>query len=256
MATPRHRSGPGGQDGDALDRDLVERAGRGDRGAVEQLLRDHYGRIYTLCRRICTSREQAEDATQNALVKIVRGLPAFDGRSKFSTWSYRIASNSAIDELRRSRRIHEHELRAEERGPDGSERLPTTGRRSGQGALTTTHRQRSPEEHAVSGELGERLMAELSRLDERFRIPMVLRDVAQFDYDEIAELLAIPPGTVRSRISRGRAALKDALSGTDLDPSTGVGSASRDDTTETGATTSRSVLRNRSDIRDVGQERR
>lgn len=211
-------SPPPQHDPEDPDDELVRAAVAGDPNAIERLLRNDYSRLYTLCRRICSSREQAEDATQNTLIAIVRGLPAFDGRSRFSTWSHRIASNAAIDELRRARRRRVDALEHDpsSRHPTAAVHLedPETGSR----AIGRTGPEPGPESLVVGAETRRRLSAALDRLDERYRVPMVLRDVAQFDYAEIAELLDLPPGTVRSRISRGRSALRDMLRGTDLYP--------------------------------------
>lgn len=191
---------------------LVDSARNGDRAALEQLLKASYERIYTLCRRICHSREQAEDATQNALVAIVRGLDGFDGRSSFSTWSHRIATNSSLDELRRSVR---HQSTSLDSDPliDDSEAVLFSAR-SG----LTTNPAGDPDDHVIRSETREALSHALDSLDDRFRVPLVLCDVADYDYDEISRVLNIAPGTVRSRIHRGRRQLALILSGTDLDP--------------------------------------
>ena len=86
------------------DRALVEAAQQGDRSSMDQLLRRHYDRIYAVCRRVTGHDTDAADAAQEAMIAIVRGLSKFDGRSSFSTWAYRIATNASLDELRRRRR--------------------------------------------------------------------------------------------------------------------------------------------------------
>src|ERR1043165_6596189 len=83
------------------DRPLVAAAQAGDRAALDALLRRHYDRVHAVCRRIAGSSRDADDAAQEAMISIVRGLPRFDGRAQFSTWAYRIATNAALDELRR-----------------------------------------------------------------------------------------------------------------------------------------------------------
>ena len=88
----------------ADDRELVTAAQAGDRAAMEALLRRHYDRINALCRRITGSEADGADATQEALIAVVKGLPRFDGRAQFSTWAYRVATNVCLDELRRQRR--------------------------------------------------------------------------------------------------------------------------------------------------------
>ncbi|MEP6297724.1 MAG: sigma-70 family RNA polymerase sigma factor, partial [Ilumatobacter sp.] len=86
------------------DLELIEAARAGDRFALDQLLRRHYDRIHAVTRRIAGPTRDADDATQEALIKIVRNLPSFDGRSSFGTWAYRIATNAALDELRKRKR--------------------------------------------------------------------------------------------------------------------------------------------------------
>jgi RNA polymerase sigma-70 factor, ECF subfamily len=155
------------------------------------LLRSHYDRIYALCRRMTGNEADAADATQDALIAIVRGLPRFDQRSLFSTWAYRVTSNACLDELRRRRRRPAPGL-GDDDGPEAG--APTV-------ALDTTVVDRLSLDDA------------LARLPEDYRIAVVLRDVGDLDYAEIARVLDIPPGTVRSRIARGRAALATLLGG-------------------------------------------
>ena len=185
---------------------LVEGALGGDRAAMDRLLRQHYDRVYAVCRRITGNDADAADASQEALMSIVRSLGKFDGRSTLSTWVYRIATNASLDELRRRRRrpvaILDHDDH-DERHSAGSGREDPT-------AL--------PRVEAVADRL--RLDAALAAIPEDFRVPIVLRDVADLDYAEIADTLGIPVGTVKSRIARGRAALAHQLrSGNRDDPS-------------------------------------
>lgn len=165
---------------------MVERAQAGDRGAADELLRRHYELVYAVCRKLAGNDADALDATQNALMAIMKGLPRYDGRSKFSTWAYRVASNACLDELRRrKRRPIPHDDDIEVPAPDAG---------PGEVAAVTI------DVHAA-----------LDRLPEEFRAPVVLRDLVGMDYAEIATTLDLAPGTVRSRISRGRAALAALL---------------------------------------------
>jgi len=179
------------------DRTLVARAVDGDRRALEVLLDRHADRIHGVCRRIVAHPEDALDATQEALIAIARSITRFDGRAAFSTWCYRIATNAALDELRRTRR------RPVPAHPDLPE--PVAG---GSG----------PDDIVVA-----RLDvdAALQRVPEEFRAAVVLRDLCDLDYAEIAEVLDIPPGTVRSRISRGRAILVERLGADSVDAGSG-----------------------------------
>jgi RNA polymerase sigma-70 factor (ECF subfamily) len=133
----------------------------------------------------------AWDASQDALVSIVRGLPRFDGRSAFGTWAYRVAANACLDELRRR------------------------GRRDRPGLLVDHDEEpRSPvvASAAIDG-LPDRLAIDeaLTRVPEPLRTAVVLRDLCDLEYADIAAALGIPPGTVRSRIARGRSLLAALL---------------------------------------------
>ncbi len=175
------------------DRALVARANDGDRRALDTLLRTHYDRIYAVCRRITGSDADAADAAQEALIKIVRSLPGFDGRSAFSTWAYRIATNTSLDELRRRRRRPAVVDRVDDDGRDLELVDPDAG----------------PRVEAVVDRMA--IDAALAQVPETFRVPLVLRDVGDLDYAEIADALDVPVGTVKSRIARGRAALVELL---------------------------------------------
>jgi RNA polymerase sigma-70 factor (ECF subfamily) len=183
----------------APDDGLVEAARAGDRAAMDRLLRQHYDRIYAVCRRITGSDADAADAAQEALISVVRSIGKFDGRSSFGTWVYRIATNASLDELRRRRR---RPLLADQSAHDDAH---------------------VPDHH---GELRIDQVADRMALDtalralpEDFRVPLVLRDVGDLDYAEIADTLGIPVGTVKSRIARGRAGLATLLrSGNHHDP--------------------------------------
>ena len=164
----------------------------GDRAALDALLRRHYDRIHAVCRRLTGSTTDADDAAQEAMISIVRGIDRFDGRAAFSTWAYRIATNAALDELRRrKRRPGLHAV-----GDDGSAPEPEDPRAG----------------HQLEA-VGDRLAIDeaITGLAVDFRAAVVLRDVADLDYAEIAVVLGVPVGTVKSRIARGRSQLAAAL---------------------------------------------
>jgi RNA polymerase sigma-70 factor, ECF subfamily len=182
---------------DRSDEDLVAAANRGDGAAMEQLLRRHYDRVHAVCRRIAGSSRDADDAAQEAMIRVVRNLDKFDGRSAFSTWIYRIATNAALDELRKRKRRPQLHL-VDDR--DGDDREP---------ADELAHRH-------LDG-VADRLTidAALAELPDEFRAAVVMRDVGDMDYAEIADALDIPVGTVKSRIARGRRILVDRLGNQD-----------------------------------------
>lgn len=184
---------------------LVAAAVDGDRVAMDRLLRLHHDRMYAVCRRITGNDADAADATQEAMISVVRSLARFDGRSSFATWVYRIATNASLDELRRRRRrpavAHHDPTRDHGADHDPHSVDPDAG----------------PRVEAIAERMA--IDAALTRLADEFRVPIVLRDVADFDYAEIADTLGIPVGTVKSRIARGRGALAQMLrDGNQADP--------------------------------------
>jgi len=128
----------------------------------------------------------------------VRGLPNFDGRAKFSTWAYRVATNACLDELRRRAR------------------RPTPGLPE----FETQDQAPEPTRPGLDETIADRMLLDdaLKELPDEFRAPVVLRDQLGMDYAEIASTLEIPPGTVRSRIARGRARLAQQLVGNQIEP--------------------------------------
>ena len=159
-------------------------AREGDADALDRLLRTHYDRLYALCRRLTGDETDALDACQEALIAIARRLDRFDGRSAFGTWAYRVTTNACFDELRRRRR------------------RPLVA---------------IPDDAPAPGDIGEAaavrldIDAALARLPTEYRAAVVLRDLCELTYEEIGETLDIPPGTVRSRIARGRTQLASLL---------------------------------------------
>lgn len=172
----------------AREQEWAEAARSGDRQAMERLLDCLYDQVRAVCRRICANEADGDDATQEALMSIVRALPSFDGRAAVRTWAYRIATNAALDELRRrSRRpVPDHDLHVEL----GRSDAPLVDER-------------------VTDRLD--LDAALASLTPEFRAAVVLRDVVGMEYADIATTLDVPVGTVRSRIARGRRQLADLI---------------------------------------------
>lgn len=174
------------RDDDRPDAELAIAAGRGDRAALEALLARHTDRVHGICRRVLVNEQDALDATQEALIAIARGIRNFDGRAQFTTWCFRVATNAALDEARRRGRR-----------PTPAETLPEpVDARAG-----------------IDDRVADALDidAALARIPPEYRAALALRDLNGYDYAEIGRILDLPPGTVRSRISRGRAALANQL---------------------------------------------
>lgn len=179
------------------ERQLIRDAQAGSTMALEQLLHESYHQMYTVCRRMCSSREDAEDAAQHAAISIVRGLKNFNHQSKFSTWVHRIAVNASLDLLRKQQR-----------------RVPVTPITDSIQLISDGDR--DPESVAVDGEQRDVVTRALDDLPEEFRVPVILRDLLDWTYQDIAEFLDVAPGTIRSRIHRGRQQLSELLAS--LDP--------------------------------------
>ena len=174
--------------------ELARRAGGGAEDAFAELVRLHEKKVYHLALRICGNQEDAADAAQEAFLSAWRGLPNFRGEAGFSTWLYRLTSNAAIDCLRRSRR------RREEASLDDE----------GLG-LSAVDRAPSPQARAEGAELRRAVLEGLGQLSEDHRQALALRELQELSYEEIAGALGVDIGTVKSRISRARSALRKIL---------------------------------------------
>ncbi len=179
---------------DTDDSELVASAQAGDQEAMNTLLHRHYDRVYAVCRRLTGNDADALDATQEALITIARRIDRYDGRAQFSTWAYRVSTNACLDELRRRGRRPEPGLPEHERHDDAGPGSAASPRAIDEQVTTSIEIDRA-----------------LKQLPAEFRAPVVLRDLLGMDYREIAETLGLRPGTVRSRISRGRAQLATIL---------------------------------------------
>lgn len=200
MASPG-ASDSGGAGGAEAVEHLVLVAQAGDSHAMEQLLRAAYPLVLDVCARILGHRDPL-DAAQNALVAISQRIGQFDHRAKFSTWCYRIATNAALDELRRSRR---HSDRALDDGAGALERIES--------AAPLTDR-------SVADRMTVR--DALAQLPDEQREVFLLRELEGLSYEELAALIGVPVGTVRSRLARARGTLSELLDPRNFEPSTGV----------------------------------
>ena len=176
------------------EKELVDRARGGDEDAFAALVERNQGRIYALTLRMTGNPEDAAELCQEAFLNAWRGLPRFQGESAFSTWLYRLASNAAIDYLRRQRKQRgELSLDDEELGLDAVDAGP------------------GPQDAAEGEEVRSAVAAGLGALSEGHRQVLVLRELQGLSYEEIAAVLAVDLGTVKSRISRARSALRKIL---------------------------------------------
>ena len=178
------------------EKHILARARRGELPAFEELVRRHEKRVYAVALRSSGSPEDAEDITQEVFLRAWRSIEEFRGDSGFSTWLFRITMNLCVDHAR-----HKHaqpQTQPLVMGEEESERqLPDTAP--------------TPEEHLDNSELGRELAAALDEVSEEHRRIVLLRDVSGMSYTEIAEVLEISEGTVKSRLSRARIALRKVL---------------------------------------------
>lgn len=174
--------------------ELVRAAAKGDEGAFAELVRQHEKKVYNLALRMCGNAEDASDAAQEAFLSAWKGLPNFRGEAGFPTWLYRLTSNAAIDLLRRNKKQRgELSLDDADAGIDPIDEEP------------------SLQEQAEGVELREAVTAGLALLSEDHRQALILREMQELSYEEIAAALGIDLGTVKSRISRARGALRKIL---------------------------------------------
>ncbi|MHC4548973.1 MAG: RNA polymerase sigma factor [Planctomycetota bacterium] len=184
------------------DAELIAQARAGDRAAFDELIVRHQDRVYNMAYRILGHREDALDVSQEIFVTVFQSLERFEAKARFSTWLYRVTVNRCRDELRRRgtvKHTRPHSLDALTRADDEPRRADPPARHA------------SPVEGAVARET-EALVADAVReLPADAREVLVLRDVEDLAYEEIAEVLAIPVGTVRSRLYRARTLLKERI---------------------------------------------
>lgn len=183
-----------------LDLELVERHRVGDPRAFDEIYRRFDHMVFGLALRLSGSDDQAADLTQEIFLRVFRYIGQFRGRSSLKTWIFRIAINHCRSCLGR-RRLPMQPLPEGVDGPDGERGagLPDPAR--------------GPEELAVAADEGRRVAAGLATVPPAFREAVVLRDIEGLSYEEIAEVLGVRIGTVRSRIARGREQLRTFLEG-------------------------------------------
>ena len=183
---------------------LVEQCRDGDSAAMEKLILKYQNRIYNVILKMCVNPDDAAELTQETFVKVIQSIDRFEGRSSFYTWAFRIAVNLTLNYCQRNTRIAVQSLDAEEC------RNPAEARQVLKEFLSD---ETSPDPAAVAQnkELCEIAMQSLMKLDEAQRAVIVLRDIEGMNYAQIAKVLGIELGTVRSRLSRARTRLREII---------------------------------------------
>jgi RNA polymerase sigma-70 factor (ECF subfamily) len=177
----------------------------GSEAAYAWLIGEFQRPVYGLVYRMVSDPADAADTTQDVFLKVFRGMKHFHGESSLKTWIYRIALHEAAN---RKRWWFRHKAQETSIEPAESEGMPN-GDEAMQNALTDRHE--SPFDKLAQHELQQRVDAELRRVAEPYRTALILRDLEEMSYEEIAEILQISMGTVKSRITRGRQMLKKRL---------------------------------------------
>ena len=183
---------------------LVRQCWQGDSAAIERLILKYQNRIYNVILKICADPDDAAELTQDTFVKIIENIENFQGRSSFYTWAFRIAVNLTLNYCRRNVRIGFSSLDAEQ-VPNNSQ----PGRILKE--LLSDDSSLDPAVIAQDNELCQILVESLKKLDDAQRAVVVLRDIEGMNYNQIANVLDIELGTVRSRLSRGRKKLRQIL---------------------------------------------
>ena len=178
---------------------LIRRAQQGDNSAFEQLLLTHQKKVYNLCLRMSANPDDALDLSQEAFIKAWRSIGQYQFEASFSTWLFRLTSNVCIDFLRRKKRRQETSLTESYDDSDEGEEfsLPDTAP--------------LPEEQAITNETKLELAQAMERLGPEHREILQLRVVENLPYEQIAEILDIRVGTVKSRLARARLSLRKIL---------------------------------------------
>jgi len=179
---------------------LVQKCKQGDVEAFEVILKIYEKKIYNFAYRMLGDKEDAMDTTQEVFIKVYKSINTFKGNSSFSTWLFKIAKNVCIDYLRKNgkARICSLDKTIKIDGEEIKKETPDTSN--------------LPEEIIKRKELQRVVHKAIARLPEKYKAAIILRDLQNFSYKEIAEILNCSIGTVKSRIGRGRKELKNILS--------------------------------------------
>jgi RNA polymerase sigma-70 factor (ECF subfamily) len=181
-----------------LDLDLVKRVQEGDKKAFDVLVRKYQHKIANLISRYVRDPGEVQDVTQEAFLKAYRALPKFRGDSAFYTWLYRIAVNTAKNYL----------VARDRRPPEGDIDVADAVHYEGAGALRENG---TPERLALRDEIEKTVFEAIEKLPEDLRTAITLREMEGLSYEEIAQVMGCPVGTVRSRIFRAREAIEQRL---------------------------------------------
>jgi RNA polymerase sigma-70 factor (ECF subfamily) len=191
------------------DAELLRRAQSGDRGAFGQIVLLYQDRLYNAVLRMVGDPEEARELVQETFTRALLKLDSFRGEAGPYTWLFRIAVNLAISQLRK---VQRHRTFSLDRPSGGNDRDEDAGESSGS-LVDHVARDRGPDPAASveKREQDQQVLAALGRLDSDYRAVLVMRDIEGFDYQQMADVLGLPLGTLKSRLFRARLALRDEL---------------------------------------------
>jgi RNA polymerase sigma-70 factor, ECF subfamily len=198
-ATLENRSPDAERNDGPHDSTWIERAKSGDRDAFRKLYEAYHRRLYAMALSVVKNPEDALDIVQEAFVKAHKNLPKFEGTSGFYTWIYRIAMNAAIDHVRKNKRAAQLEW---EEGRGDHEQAASD---------LSTSAPSNPLAGVERAQLRRAIEAALDELPEYHRVVILMRDVEGFSYEEMATTLAVPKGTIMSRLFHARRKMQAAL---------------------------------------------
>ena len=182
----------------SIEENLIKKVKKGDRDAFAELVELYKDKVYKVSYRMVGNRQEAEDVAQETFLRVYANIGSYDPKYKFSTWIYRIASNLSIDQLRKRKQVYS--LDKEVVGTDGldwHDRLSDPAK--------------GPEDEFLTGELQSQVQEAINSLTPKYRSIMILRYLEDLSLNEISEILKLPVSTIKTRIHRGREALRKKL---------------------------------------------
>lgn len=183
------------------DKKLIEKAKNGDVEAFEKIIEEHHNIVYSIALRMSGNETDAFDMAQEVFIKLYRNLSKFDGHSKLSTWIYRVASNTCLDELKKRKRLWNNTKSLNEEMETKDDSV----------VLEIKDTKPLPEEQIENSEIKEILNNAILKLSNQHKEVIILRDIEGFSYEEIADIIGCGVGTVKSRLSRARSSLRKIL---------------------------------------------
>ncbi|GKX30017.1 RNA polymerase sigma factor [Vallitalea longa] len=183
-----------------IEKTIIKKAKKGNKDAFEKLVMNYEKRVYNIAYQMFGNEHDANDMSQEVFIKVYKSLDKFNFKSSFSTWIHRITVNTCIDEYRKKKKNYQVESMDE-----------TMEQQDGTVHKQFVDKSLTPEEKAIKNENVRFIRESIDELKEEHKMIIILRDIKGYSYDDIADILDISIGTVKSRISRARASLKKII---------------------------------------------